>query len=200
MKQTLDNGSRLVDLCEQTNLTTAFTSKGNYRRHQLTWQRTTTLALEEQRKRKMPTLKHQIDYVLTRNIPLSDIRKSTAVWDVAFVSDHHPVLLSFMVRFQKRSGEAQHQLKLELASLKNGECRKKFELRSTLDYGLGRKTMTEYFNKCIQDAAKETLPVLTLRKKFTFASVETISTYNSVCVARKTGDFSRKKRLRRLRR
>ncbi|KAK6761313.1 hypothetical protein RB195_022394 [Necator americanus] len=42
----------------------------------------------------MRTLKLQLDYVLARNIPQSDIRKSTAVWDVAFDSDHRPVLSS----------------------------------------------------------------------------------------------------------
>ncbi|KAK6735420.1 hypothetical protein RB195_018562 [Necator americanus] len=43
-------------------------------------------------KRNMPTLKLQLDYVLTKNIPLSEIRKYRAVWDVAFDSDHRPVL------------------------------------------------------------------------------------------------------------
>ncbi|KAK6765448.1 hypothetical protein RB195_025387 [Necator americanus] len=41
-----------------------------------------------------------------------------------------------------------------------------------------------------KDASKKTLPVLTPGKKFAFASAEKISTYNSVCVARTTGDFS----------
>ncbi|KAK6742342.1 hypothetical protein RB195_009920 [Necator americanus] len=53
------------------------------------------------------------------------------------------------------------------------------------------------FTKCIQDAARETLPVLLPRKKFAFASAQTKSTYNSVCVARSAGDFNQEKRLRR---
>ncbi|KAK6735344.1 hypothetical protein RB195_018508 [Necator americanus] len=108
---------------------------------------------QEQRKRKMPTPKLQFDQVLTKNIPLTDIRKSGAVCDVAFDSDHHPLLLSFMARFQKRYRRVQHQPKLDLAAP---------------------------------------------RKEFAFASAETISTYNSVCVAHT--DFSQEKRLRRLRR
>ncbi|KAK6729652.1 hypothetical protein RB195_006600 [Necator americanus] len=36
-----------------------------------------------------------------------------------------------------------------------------------------------------------------IHEKFVFASVETKSTYNSVCVARSTGDFNQEKRLRR---
>ncbi|KAK6764572.1 hypothetical protein RB195_024771 [Necator americanus] len=51
--------------------------------------------------------------------------------------------------------------------------------------------------KCIQDAAKKTLPVFAPRKKFAFASAETVSMYSSACVARTTGDFSQEKRLRR---
>ncbi|KAK6726307.1 hypothetical protein RB195_004553 [Necator americanus] len=47
------------------------------------------------------------------------------------------------------------------------------------------------------DAARETLPVLLPRKKFAFASAETKSTYNSVCVTRSAGDFNQEKRLRR---
>ncbi|KAK6734656.1 hypothetical protein RB195_018070 [Necator americanus] len=54
--------------------------------------------------------------------------------------------------------------------------------------------------KCIQDAAKKTLQVLGLRKKFALAFAETISTHDSVYVTRTTGDFSQDKRLRELRR
>ncbi|KAK6735613.1 hypothetical protein RB195_018683 [Necator americanus] len=102
-ERTSDNGDRLVDLCEQTGFIIASTFKRNHRRHQLTWQGSTLLTPEEQRKRKMRTLKLQLDYVLERNIPQSDIRKSRAVWDVAVDSDHRPVLLSFKIRFHKRN-------------------------------------------------------------------------------------------------
>ncbi|KAK6729565.1 hypothetical protein RB195_006546 [Necator americanus] len=74
-----DNGDLLVDLCEHTGLIIASTFKRNHRRHQLTWQESTLLTPEEQRKRKMRTLKLQLDYVLARNIPQPDIRKSRAV-------------------------------------------------------------------------------------------------------------------------
>ncbi|KAK6756101.1 hypothetical protein RB195_014473 [Necator americanus] len=87
-ERTSDNGDRLVDLCEQTGLILAFTFKRNHRRHQLTCRVSTLLTSEEQRKRKMRTLKLHLNYVLARNIPQSDIRKSRAVWDVAFDFDH----------------------------------------------------------------------------------------------------------------
>ncbi|KAK6729695.1 hypothetical protein RB195_006629 [Necator americanus] len=133
----------------------------------------------EQRKRKMRTLKLQLDYVLARNIPQSDIRKSRAVWDVAFDSDHHPVRLSFKIRFHKRNQGVPLQSKIDMAV----RTRKKpSDLNS--------------FTKCIQDAARETLPVLLPRKKFVFASAETKSTYNSAFFARSTGDFNQEKRLR----
>ncbi|KAK6765083.1 hypothetical protein RB195_025135 [Necator americanus] len=70
-------------------------------RHQLKWQGMTPLTPEEKRKRKMPTLELQLDYVLTKKIRLSDIRKSIAVWYVVFDSNHRPVLVSSMVRFRK---------------------------------------------------------------------------------------------------
>ncbi|KAK6731212.1 hypothetical protein RB195_007586 [Necator americanus] len=97
MEQASNNGIRLIDLCEQTNLIITSTLKRNHLRRQLTWQGATPLTPEEQRKRKMPNLKLQFDYVLARNILHSDIRKSRAVWDVAFYSDNRPVL-SFIVR------------------------------------------------------------------------------------------------------
>ncbi|KAK6741755.1 hypothetical protein RB195_009554 [Necator americanus] len=75
--------------------------KRNHRRHLLTWQGSTLSMPEEQCKRKMRTLKFQLDYVLARNIHQSDIRKSRAIWDVAFDSDHRPVLLSFKILFHK---------------------------------------------------------------------------------------------------
>ncbi|KAK6735934.1 hypothetical protein RB195_018910 [Necator americanus] len=103
-ERTTDNGDRLV----------TSTFKRNHRRHQLTWQGSTLLTPEEQRKRKMRTLKLQLDYVLARNIPQSDIRKSRAVWDVAFDSDHRPVLLSFKIRFHKRNRGVHLQPKIDM--------------------------------------------------------------------------------------
>ncbi|KAK6763810.1 hypothetical protein RB195_024222 [Necator americanus] len=47
-----------------------------------------------------------------------------------------------------------------------------------------------------KDAAKETFSIQMPRKKFAFSSAETISTHNSLCVARSTGDFNHKKCLR----
>ncbi|KAK6764199.1 hypothetical protein RB195_024497 [Necator americanus] len=157
---TSNNGDRLVDLCEQAGLIIASTFKRNHRRHQLTRQGSTILTPGERRKRKVRTLKLQLDYVLTKNIPQSDIRKSKAVWDVAFDSD--PVLLSFKAR----------------------------STRETEEFLFNRKSTW-------QDAARETLAVLLPRKKFAFASAETKSTYNSVCIARSAGDFNQEKRLRR---
>ncbi|KAK6725666.1 hypothetical protein RB195_004157 [Necator americanus] len=97
MEQTSDNGNRLMDLCEQANLTIASTLERNHRRYQLAWQGTTPLKSEEQQKRKRPTLKLQFDFVLTKNIPLSDILISRAVWHVAFDFDHRSFLLSLKV-------------------------------------------------------------------------------------------------------
>ncbi|KAK6755845.1 hypothetical protein RB195_014311 [Necator americanus] len=101
-ERTWDNGDRLVDLCEETGLIIGSTFKRNHRRQHHTWQGPTLLTPAEQRKRKMRTFKFQLDHVLAKNIPQSDIRKSRAVWDVAFDSDHRPVLLSFTIRYPKR--------------------------------------------------------------------------------------------------
>ncbi|KAK6748174.1 hypothetical protein RB195_001040 [Necator americanus] len=135
-ERTSDNGDRLVDLCEQTGLIIASTFKRNHRRHQLTWQGSTLLTPEEQRKRKMRTLKLQLDYVLARSIPQSDIRKSRAVWDVAFDSDHRPVLLSFKIRFHKRNRGVPLQPKIHMAGLKDDECRRKFRQRVSIHVGV----------------------------------------------------------------
>ncbi|KAK6757534.1 hypothetical protein RB195_015383 [Necator americanus] len=148
----------------------------------------------------MRTLKLQLDYVLARNIPQSDIRKPRAVWDVAFDSDHRPVLLSFKIRFHKRNQGVSLQPKIDMAGLKDDECRTKFRQRVSIHVGVRtRKKLSDAdsFTKCIQHAAGVTLPVLLPRKKFAFASAETKSTYNSVCVARSAGDSNQEKRLRR---
>ncbi|KAK6764176.1 hypothetical protein RB195_024482 [Necator americanus] len=55
-KSTSDNGDRLVNLCEQTGLIIASMFKRNHRYHQLTWQESTLLTPEEQRKRKIRAL------------------------------------------------------------------------------------------------------------------------------------------------
>ncbi|KAK6739516.1 hypothetical protein RB195_008171 [Necator americanus] len=180
-----DNGDRLFDLCEIIDAT---------------WQGLTLLTPEEQRKRKMRTLKLQLDYVLARNIPQSDIRKSRTVWDVAFDSDHRPVLLSFKIRFHKRNRRVPLQPKIDMAGLKDDECRTKFRQRVSIHVEVRtRKKLSnaDSSRKCIQDAAREIRPVLIPRKKFAFVSAETKSTYNSVCAARIAGDFNQEKRLRR---
>ncbi|KAK6758362.1 hypothetical protein RB195_015899 [Necator americanus] len=92
----------------------------------------------------MPTLKRQLDCSLKKKIALLGVRRSRAVWDIAFESDHSVVLLSFMVRFQKRNSGAQlmldlattDQLMLDLAGLKNEDCRKKFGQRVSINIGL----------------------------------------------------------------
>ncbi|KAK6734686.1 hypothetical protein RB195_018087 [Necator americanus] len=86
-----------------------------------------------------------------------------------------------------------------MAGLKDDEYRRKFRQRVSIHVGVRtRKKLSDAdsFTKCIQVAAMETLPVLLPRKKFAFASAETKSTYNFVCVARSAGDFNQEKRLR----
>ncbi|KAK6765268.1 hypothetical protein RB195_025268 [Necator americanus] len=145
-ERTSDNGDRVVDLCEQTGLIIAFTFKRNHRRHQLTRQGSTLLTPEEQRKPKMRTLKLQLDYVLARNIPQSDIRKSRAVWDVAFDSDHRLVLLRFTIRFHKRNRRVPLQPKIDMAGLKDDECRTKFRQRVSIHVGVRtRKKLSDRF-------------------------------------------------------
>ncbi|KAK6760604.1 hypothetical protein RB195_021897 [Necator americanus] len=155
-ERTLDNGDSLIHLCEQTGFIIASTFKRNHRRHQLTWQGPTLLTPEEQRKRKMMTLKLQL--VLARNIPQSDVRKSRAVWDVAFDSDHRLVLLSFKIRFHKRNRGVPHQPKIDMAGLKDEECRTK--LRQSVSIHVGVRTRKKLSDadsstKCIQDVATE---------------------------------------------
>ncbi|KAK6765000.1 hypothetical protein RB195_025077 [Necator americanus] len=87
-----------------------------------------------------------------------------------------------------------------MTGLKDDECRTKFRQRVSIHVGVRtRKKLSDAnsFTKCIQEAARETLPVLLPQKKFAFASAETKSTYNSVCVARSADDFNQEKRLRR---
>ncbi|KAK6735407.1 hypothetical protein RB195_018554 [Necator americanus] len=86
-----------------------------------------------------------------------------------------------------------------MAGLKDNECRTKFRQRLSIHVGVRtRKKLSDAdsFTKCIQDAARETLPVLLPRKKFVFASAETKSTYISVRVARSAGDLKQENRLR----
>ncbi|KAK6760734.1 hypothetical protein RB195_021980 [Necator americanus] len=65
----------------------------------------------------MRTLKLQLDYVLARNIPQSNIRKSRAVWDVAFDSDHRPVLLNFKTSNGNQGGRTTDRTRREFRYL-----------------------------------------------------------------------------------
>ncbi|KAK6756542.1 hypothetical protein RB195_014764 [Necator americanus] len=51
----------------------------------------------------------------------NSIRKSRAVWDVAFESDHHPVLLGFKKWFHKRNREVPLQPKIDVVGLKDDD-------------------------------------------------------------------------------
>ncbi|KAK6764741.1 hypothetical protein RB195_024899 [Necator americanus] len=127
--------------------------KRNHRRHQLTWEVSTLLTPEEQRKRKMRTLKLQLNYLLARNIPQSDIRKSRAVWDVTLDIDHRPVLLSFKIRFHKRNRGVPLQPKIDMAGLKEEECRTNFR-RVSIHVGVRtRKKISDADSstKCIRN-------------------------------------------------
>ncbi|KAK6735692.1 hypothetical protein RB195_018742 [Necator americanus] len=124
-----------------------------------------------------------------RNIPQSDVRKSRAVRDIAFDSDHRPVLLNLNIRFHKRNRGILSQPKIDMASLKDDKCRTNFRQHLSIYVGeWTRKKLcdADSFTKCIRDAARETLPVQMLRRKFSSASAETRRTYNSVCAARST--------------
>ncbi|KAK6749751.1 hypothetical protein RB195_002014 [Necator americanus] len=105
----------------------ASTFRINYRRDQLTLQGSTLSTPKEQRKRKMRDLELQFDYALTRNISYSGIRKSKAVSDVAFDSDH--LLLSFKIRLHKKNRGAPLQPKIDMAGLKDEGSRTKFHQR-----------------------------------------------------------------------
>ncbi|KAK6745703.1 hypothetical protein RB195_012053 [Necator americanus] len=80
------------------------------------------------------------------------------------------------------------------------ECRTKLSQRVSIHVGVWTRKKhgdADSFRKCIQDAAKETLPVLMRWKEFAFAYVEARSAYNSECVARSAGDFNQEKHLSR---
>ncbi|KAK6765655.1 hypothetical protein RB195_025520 [Necator americanus] len=97
-------------------------------------------------------------------------------------------------------GFTRETAKIDIAGLKNEECRTKFRQRRSIHVGVRtRKKLSDAdsFTKCIYDATRETFPSLLPRKKFAFASAQTKSTYNSVCVACSAGDFNQEKRLRR---
>ncbi|KAK6728285.1 hypothetical protein RB195_005744 [Necator americanus] len=81
----------------------------------------------------MRTLKLQFNYLLTRNITQSDIRKSRAVRGVGFDSDHRPVL-SLKIRFHKRNRGMPPQPKIDMAHLEDEECRTNFRNRQASTY------------------------------------------------------------------
>ncbi|KAK6760924.1 hypothetical protein RB195_022117 [Necator americanus] len=79
-----------------------------------------------------------------------------------------------------------------MAGLKDENCKTKFCQGLSMLVGVRTRKKfsdTDSFTMCIQDAARKTLPVL-LRSL-------PLHLYNSVCVARSTGDFKQEKRLRR---
>ncbi|KAK6760526.1 hypothetical protein RB195_021841 [Necator americanus] len=101
-----------------------------------------------------------------------------AEWDVAFDSEHRPLLLNLKLLFQKRSRGVQSQPNIDMAGQMDEECRNRF-------------------CEMVSSIAKKTPPVLMPRKRFAFAPAETRSTCHVACVARITGDLSQEKRLRR---
>ncbi|KAK6736651.1 hypothetical protein RB195_019385 [Necator americanus] len=113
--------------------------------------------------------------VRKKNISQLNIRKSRAVWDVAFDSDHS-VLFGFKIRFRKRNRGVPSQPKIDIAAPKYEKCRTKFRRRVSID--VGEQTWKKLFDadsftKCIQEAVKKKCPFQMPRKTFALASVET---------------------------
>ncbi|KAK6740881.1 hypothetical protein RB195_008997 [Necator americanus] len=144
-EQVSDNCSRLIDLCNQTNPIIASTLRRNQRRHQLTWQKSTPLTPEEQRKCKMSALKFQFDHDLTTNIPLSNIREYRGLLKrrIRFrppasspqLGDGLPGLeLPGRKSWSSISTKARLERRLD-SYLKDGECRKKFSQQVSINIG-----------------------------------------------------------------
>ncbi|KAK6765468.1 hypothetical protein RB195_025402 [Necator americanus] len=83
----------------------------------------------------MRTLKLQLDYVLTRNIPQPNIRKSRAAWDVAFDSDQFQFSPS-RYGSTRETEEFLFNLKIDAAGLKDEECRTNFHRRASIHFGV----------------------------------------------------------------
>ncbi|KAK6747620.1 hypothetical protein RB195_000675 [Necator americanus] len=116
------------------DLTFAFTLKRNHRCYQLTWQGATPSTPKEQQESKMPSLKLQFNYILTKNILFSYIQQCRAILDVVFYSDHPPVF--------------------GLTGLKDDECRKKFRQRVSSNIALRTKEGADgVFTKCTKDVS-----------------------------------------------
>ncbi|KAK6764300.1 hypothetical protein RB195_024573 [Necator americanus] len=69
----------------------------------------------EEHRTEMRTVKLYQVYLLARSIPQSDIGKSRAVRNVAFDSDYCPVLLSYRIRFYRRTRLVPIQPKIDMA-------------------------------------------------------------------------------------
>ncbi|KAK6767154.1 hypothetical protein RB195_026468 [Necator americanus] len=139
------------------------------------WQGSTLLTPEEQRKRKMRTLKLYLDYVLTKKIPQSDIQKPRDVWNVALDSDR-PVLLSIKIQFHKINRGVPPQSNIDITSERR-ECRTNSRQRVSIHVGVRTRKKLDFLRISLQSAsrtsAKKALPVQMPRKKFVFASAET---------------------------
>ncbi|KAK6755500.1 hypothetical protein RB195_014083 [Necator americanus] len=168
-----DNGDRLVDLCEQTGLIIASTFKRNHRRHQLTWQGSTTFW--------RGTFLSQI----SENLELFGTSRSTLT------------TVQFFSASRYGSTSETEEFFFNRKSTMNAEENSANVCPFMLEYGPGRSLAMRIPSQSAFRTTRETLPVLLPRKKFAFASAETKSTYNSVCVARSAGDFNQEKRLRR---
>ncbi|KAK6736989.1 hypothetical protein RB195_019592 [Necator americanus] len=124
----LDNGDRLLDLCEQKGLTPSDSST-----------------------------------------PSARVARATAGSDEEHQSDGYPTIQScsgrcFRLcskRFQKENWGVPLQPKIDMADLKDENCRTNFRQRVSIHVEVQVKKKlcnADFFTKCIQDSAKETLP------------------------------------------
>lgn len=199
--ETSDNGYRLVDFCEATDHVIASTLCYNKRRHQLTWMGPTQLSENTQRDRRMVHLRRQLDFILTRGLPQSALRKCRSVWDVSFDSDHRPVVMTFVIHSDSRKKTAMRirKARIDSTALRDPSTRECFRKRVGVHMGARTKkklTDADSFATSILKAAKESLPTIRPQGKYSYTSVETRHIYNQMCECRKNGDFRRERRLR----
>ncbi|KAK6764548.1 hypothetical protein RB195_024755 [Necator americanus] len=110
------------------------------------------------------------------NVDIQDTKRACGSSKRTSDNDDRPALLSLKIGFLKGSRAVQPQPKIEMAGLKDEECRTKFRQRVYIHVlARTRKKLrdAESFTKCTQDVANETLPGLLPREKFPFEPAKT---------------------------
>lgn len=189
MEETNDNGHRWLALLEENRLIFATTFRRPKNRNSiLTWQGVTPLSEEEQKKRRMKSLRGQLDHFVIRKREIGNIVKSQSIPRAVFNSDHVPVVLTLRSSWRRKPNKKPDP-RPDYSLLATDDLVRISYVRAVAN-GMGVRTRkklkdAESWTETVQKAIQKWIPEVKRGKKKEYISDKSRRLYTEVLTLRR---------------